>query len=227
MAISKVPTYLRRYTDLPVLLHMLSSKTITLLDPKTWDDRNDAFFMSQYKDQKKLKTLLALCFSQVPETYHHWHVFSKGSAGVCIVFDRVALLTDLHRQEGVLADTVEYLTLNEAKKHTFKIERLPFLKRAGFKPEGEFRVIYNSTTVDLGSSISIPVDLSCIRSVTLSPWLYASLSESTVKAVRAIDGCANLRVSRSTLISNEQWKTFGKNATHHSTSLAHKAAQGR
>jgi hypothetical protein len=212
MTTSKVPTYLRRYTDLPALLHMLSSRTITLLDPKTWDDRNDAFYMSQYKDRKNLKTLLALCFSQVPETYHHWHVFSKGPAGVCIVFDRAALLESFFRQEGVSADTVEYMTLIEAKKYTFEINRLPFLKRAGFKPEGEFRVIYTSAS-DERPSISIPMELSCIRSISLSPWLHASFTESAVRSIRAIDGCAKLKVSRSTLISNEQWKTLGKNAS--------------
>ena len=212
MTTGKSPTYVRRYTDLPALLHLLSSKKITLLDPKTWDDRNDAFFMAQYADQNKLKTLLALCFSQVPETYHHWHVFSKGPAGVCIVFDRAALLAALHRQGGVSAGDVEYLTLNDAKKYSFQIKRLPFLKRAGFKPEGEFRVIYESSTSQ-ASFINIPLENSCIRSVSLSPWLNANLSDSAVKAVRAIDGCARLRVSRSTLISNEQWKAFGKNAT--------------
>ncbi len=211
MASNKGPSYLRRYTDLPALLHMLSSRTITLLDPKTWDDRNDAFFMSQYRDRRNLKTLLALCFSQVPETYHHWHVFSKGPAGVCIVFDRAALLAALQKQDGISADDVDYLTLNEAKKHPFKIERLPFLKRAGFKPEGEFRVIYESSVTEV-ASINIPIDLACIRMISLSPWLHANLSDSTTRAVRAIDDCAKLRVSRSTLISNEQWKTFGKNA---------------
>ena len=211
MTTSKVPNYLRRYTDLPALLHMLSSKTITLLDPKTWDDRNDIFYMSQYKERKNLKTLLALCFSQVPETYHHWHVFSNGPSGVCIVFDRAALLETFIRQEGVSAVPVEYMTLSEAKKCTFEINRLPFLKRVGFKPEGEFRIIYTSAT-DERPSISIPMELSCIRSISLSPWLHASLKASMVKSICAIDGCAKLKVSKSTLISNEQWKTFGKNA---------------
>ena len=212
MTPKKVPNYLRRYTDLPALLNMLSSKTITLLDPKTWDDRNDAFYMSQYKERKNLKTLLALCFSQVPETYHHWHVFSNGPAGVCIVFDRAALLNVLFRYMGVSAETVKYMTINEARKYFFEIDRLPFLKRAGFKPEGEFRIIYTSASDEL-PSISIPMELSCIRSISLSPWLHASLTESEVKSIRAIDGCAKLKVSRSTLISNEQWKKFGKNAS--------------
>ena len=75
MPTTTTPTYLRRYTDLPALLHMLAAKQLTLLDPKTWDDQNDSFFMSQYKERKKLKTVLALCFSQTAKTYHHWRSF--------------------------------------------------------------------------------------------------------------------------------------------------------
>ena len=33
------------------------------------------------------------------------------------------------------------------------------------------------------------------------------------KMKNCIHGCDKLKVSRSTLISNEQWKTFGKNAS--------------
>ena len=51
-------TYLRRYTDLPALLHLLTEQKLTLFDPKTWDDKNDAFYISLYKEKKKLKTVL-------------------------------------------------------------------------------------------------------------------------------------------------------------------------
>jgi hypothetical protein len=211
MTEKRIPTFLRRYTDLPALLHLLSSRQITLLDPKTWDDRNDAFFMSQYIERKALKSILALCFSQVAETYHHWRVFSNGPAGVCIVFDRAALLSAFNRRIGITTKTVEYLTLKEARKHLFELQSLPFLKRSGFKPEGEFRVVFESPIDEL-THLDVPIELSCIRSVSLSPWLHASLSESAIKAIRAIDGCSKLKVSRSTLISNEQWKEFGRNA---------------
>ncbi len=212
MAPVSVPTYLRRYTDLPALLNMLSAKQLTLLDPKTWDDRNDSFFMSLYKDRKNLKTLLALCFSQTAETYHHWRVFSNGPAGVCIVFDRAALLQSVQRTPGVLCRGIEYLTLKDAKARTLKTDELPFVKRYGFKPEKEFRVAFESPVEEL-LSLDIPIEIACIRSVSLSPWMHPSLSKSTVTAIRAIDGCSKLKVSRSTLISNEQWKSLGKNAT--------------
>lgn len=206
------PTYLRRYTNLPALLDMLSTKQITLLDPKTWDDRNDSFFMSLYKERKKLKTLLALCFSQTAETYHHWRVFSNGPAGACIVFDRAALLHSLENVPGVLTGSMEYLTLKDAKARNLKIKELPFVKRYGFKPEKEFRVMYESSAEEL-PSLNIPMQIDCIRSISLSPWMHPSLSRSTAAAIRAIQGCAKLKVSRSTLISNEQWKSLGNSAS--------------
>lgn len=212
MESSRTPTYLRRYTDLPALLHLLASKQITLLDPKTWDDKNDSHFMSIYKEKKKLKSVLALCFSQSPETYHHWRVFSNGTAGVCIVFDRNSLLEDFQREPKVSTRAMTYLTMAKARKRVFQVDELPFIKRYGYKPEKEFRAVYASPTEEL-PSLNMHIRLASIRSISLSPWMHSSLSESTVSAIHAINSCENLKVSRSTLISNEQWKSYGTNAT--------------
>ena len=211
MELSRVPTYLRRYTDLPALLHLLRVKELTLLDPKTWDDKNDSHFMSIYKEKKKLKTVLALCFSQSPETYHHWRVFSNGPSGVCIVFDRASLLEDLKADQGILTGHMKYLSLPKARERTFHVDELPFLKRYGYKPETEFRVMYTSTSKDLGA-LPVSIQIESIRSVSLSPWMHPTLSDSTVKTIREIQGCAKLKVSRSTLISNDQWKRYGAGA---------------
>ena len=211
MATSKTPTYLRRYTDLPALLHLLSSQQITLLDPKTWDDKNDSYFMSVYKEKKKFQTVLALCFSQSAETYHHWRVFSNGPAGVCIVFDRQSLLDDFKKEAGVTTGPVDYLLLTEARRRKFLVNDLPFLKRSGYKPENEYRAIYTSSTKSM-PSLPIGISLSSIRSISLSPWMHTSLAGPTASAIRTINGCAKLRVSRSTLISNEEWKRYATGA---------------
>lgn len=205
-------TYLRRYTDLPALLHLLTERKLTLLDPKTWDDKNDSFFISLYKEKKNLKTVLGLCFSQTSETYHHWRVFSNGPAGVCVVFDRDILLTTLNHVRGITTGSMNYMNLFEAKKMVVGVGDLPFLKRSGFKPEREFRAIFESSTEDL-PVLEIDIPLASIRSVSLSPWMHSSLSASTAATIRSINGCAKLKVSRSTLISNEQWKAIGRAAT--------------
>ncbi|WP_283744783.1 DUF2971 domain-containing protein [Sideroxydans sp. CL21] len=211
MATTKPTSYLRRYTDLPALLYLLHEQKITLLDPKSWDDSNDSHYLSQYKEKKKLKSVLALCFSQTAETYHHWRVFSPGPSGVCIVFNRAPLLASfkLHK---VKTQDVEYLTLVNARKRSFRTNELPFIKRAAFKPESEFRAVFESATEEL-PSINIPIDLSCIRSISLSPWLHKSLAQTTTTAIRAVDGCKKLKVSKSTLIANEEWKSIAAKAT--------------
>jgi hypothetical protein len=40
--------YLRRYTDLTALIYLLHKRKITLLDPASWDDKNDSFYLSKY-----------------------------------------------------------------------------------------------------------------------------------------------------------------------------------
>src|SRR5882762_5821833 len=106
MASETGPIILRRYTSVPSLLALLQDKELTLLSPGLWEDRNDAFYMSQYKTKKQLKTLLALCFSESDETYHHWRVFTRGADGVCIHFKRDELLEALPLGRGLIAGKV-------------------------------------------------------------------------------------------------------------------------
>jgi IS66 Orf2 like protein len=92
---------LRRYTQLPALLYMLTERKLSLLDPGSWDDKNDSYYLDLYREKKKVKTVLALCFAMDAETYQHWTVFPGGSAGVCIQFEKKKLVAALRRRVGV------------------------------------------------------------------------------------------------------------------------------
>ena len=136
----KSAEYLRRYTDLPALLHMLRRKKLTLLSPSSWDDKNDSHFIELYRERKELLTVLALCFTEKGETYHHWRVFSSGSAGVCIKFHREALLDHLSKFKGVRFGPAQYAMIDRLRNQAPFLDDLPFLKRYAFIDEGEFRV---------------------------------------------------------------------------------------
>jgi Protein of unknown function (DUF2971) len=207
------PEILRRYTNLAATIHLLRSRTITLLNPGSWDDRNDAYFMAEYKRRKNLKTLLALCFANCDETYHHWRVFSHGTDGVRIEFDRKKLLKAFADHESITARDVHYKTLKQLDDNSrFQIDDLPFLKRQAFKDESEFRVIYeNAKAVETIKSFEI--DVGAIRRITLSPWIVKSLSTSVIDSLRQIDGCKGLKVYRSTLVDSERWQSLASNAT--------------
>jgi hypothetical protein len=203
--------HLRRYSDLPTLCSLLTNRKITLLDPQSWDDSNDSHFISVYKEKKKLRSVLALCFTQASETYHHWRAFAGNSSGICIEFKRAELLTCLANEgketKGIITREVVYLTLSKIRAKIVKIDDLPFIKRWGFKDEMEFRIIYASPTEEL-SAFDIPISLSCVSKIYLSPWIHNSLDSPVRQMLKSIDGCGHLSVVRSTLIGNEEWKTI-------------------
>lgn len=207
---AKVKT-LRRYTDLTSLVYLLTEKKLTLLDPATWDDSNDSYYLALYRDKNELKTVLALCFTQASETYHHWRVFASGPSGVCVTFKRDALLEAV-TQPGIRKRRVRYYSMATLGSEDSKTRDLPFVKRLPFSHENEYRVVYESKDKHM-SSLDIPIPISAIERVTLSPWVHRGLAVPIRKLLNTIKGCETLSVTRSTLIGNEQWKRFGEKAT--------------
>lgn len=206
----KKPPYIafRRYTNLAAAIHLLQTKCITLLNPATWDDKNDAYFMAEYKRILGLDTVLALCFAETDETYHHWRVFSHGSDGVCIEFDKAMLLKSFENSPSIKQGNVDYKLVKAlAQRSAIDVEKLPFLKRKPYAPECEYRVVY----IDNDKSLEFkdfPINVASIRRITLSPWMSKALAGSVQKALRGIDGCSMIKISRSTLISNDEWKSL-------------------
>jgi hypothetical protein len=216
--------FLRRYTDLPALIYLLRQKKITLLDPESWDDRIDSYFLRLYRDKKCLKTVLALCLAQSNETYHHWRVFAGGSGGVCIRFERERISKAIRKKSGVTEGKVHYRSFNRLAKH-LKAEQLPFLKRAPYRPESEFRFVYQSNTRELKRDIKIP--LSCIDRVTLSPWMPSDLAKKVITTIHQINGCKRLKVVQSNLIFSERWRAAGDGARLTNESLGEAVASNR
>ena len=205
------PAILRRYTSLASLLALLQDKKLTLLSPALWEDRNDAFTMSQYKARKNLKTLLALCFSESDETYHHWRVFTHGADGVCIHFKREDLLKALSTGQNLSAGKVTYRKITDLPRFKPKLEQLPFLKRQPFGDECEFRLIYEDLVQETETK-AFPIPLRVIGRVTLNPWLPRPLASAVKSAIKSIPGCSALKVYQTTLLENETWKKAALNA---------------
>jgi hypothetical protein len=196
----------RRYTNLASALHILRHKCLTLLSPATWDDRNDAFFMAEYKRLKEAKTILAICLAVREETYHHWQVFSRGADGVCLEFDNEKLRSAFSRAEGVRHQMLDYQLITQVNKMSdFDLERLPFMKRWPYGDESEYRAVYIDRNEEL-SAYAVPIGLNAITRITLSPWLAPPLVPIVKETLKSLPGCSGLKVHRSTLIDNDQWK---------------------
>ena len=200
-----------RYTDLPSLIHILKNRQLTLLDPMTWDDKNDSSFVTLYRAKSNLASVLALCFTRAPETYHHWRVFAPTSSGVRVTFNEHLLRNSIAGIPGLQLTEVEYVKLADIRKKKPARSRLPFIKRYPYRPESEVRLLWESEHEEKLSYV-LPIDLQAITKITLSPWLHPVLVESVKSAIKAIDGCSKLTIHRTTLISNDEWLKHGADA---------------
>ena len=201
-------TFLRRYTELPFVVDFLQTKTLTLLRPISWDDKNDAYYINQYAERHHLKAVFVLCLAESAETYHHWSVFSKGAGGVCIQFHKDVLIETAQMVHGLRAESVQYRTINQLKEHSPGLKEWPFLKRVTFTDEREFRLVLGVANADPPEIFRMEMPLTSIDRIVLSPWLPESVVQSVKKVLKAIPGCADLQIYRSSLVDNEHWKHY-------------------
>ena len=201
---------LRRYTSLPILLDILNRKSLTLLDPRFWDDKNDSYFLELYKKHLKLKSVLALCFAEAAESYHHWKIYSGSPSGVCIEFEKDILLNCIDGVKGFRADKVKYKEIDRLKNDDLDIRQLPFIKRYAFKDELEFRLIYESKLENIPSK-DVPIYISGISRIIFNPWVPKSVYDSVKAVIEKIDGCNTITIIQTSLIENNQWKKIGEN----------------
>ena len=207
------PSILRRYTNLAATIHLLRKKKITLLDPATWVDKVDVDYMRQCSKWLG-RPMLALCFCQGQQQYHHWRVYANGIDGVCIVFDKDWLLGNLDaKYEGLLHDHVVYRSYREASKNPPNVLELPFMKRSAYKDEREYRIVRMFDEDEKPAPVrDYDIDLNCIQRILLSPWIPKELYLSVRTVLMSIDGCGGLKVARSLLVDHEAWKRFGEDA---------------
>jgi hypothetical protein len=201
-----------KYTNMPAAIHMLQTKSISLLNPTNWDDKNDVYFMEEYKRIKTAKTLLASCFAEKGQQFQHWSAFSKGQDGLCIEFDRSLLLSTFNGDNRISSGSMHYRSIKKLKSmRTIPANLLPFLKRSVYSAEHEFRVIYLDEHEDVPIKI-YPIEINWIIRITLSPWMPPTFKESIRSAIRGLDGCAKVDIRQSTLNNNAQWKSCTKKA---------------
>jgi hypothetical protein len=128
-----------------------------------------------------------------------------------VEFDRHALLERITEIDGLREGLVDYRTLSDAREFVPTVEELPFLKRWGFEHESEVRLIYASESERI-ESLDIEIALSCINKLTFSPWIHPDVFESVRATLKELPSCKRIRMFRSTLIGNEEWKEIGDSA---------------
>jgi len=201
----------RRYTTLPFLLDILHESRLALLDPASWEDKNDSYYIELYKTKKNLKSVLALCFADSHETYQHWKIYAGNSSGVCIEFNKDHLLNKLVGDHKFKERQVRYEALKDLRDDPPQIDDLPFIKRFAFSDEQEHRIIYEDLDEELKIKY-LPITSRDINRIVINPWVNRSVFESVKTIIKSIKGCKNISVIKSTVVENEKWKQIGTEA---------------
>ncbi len=196
---------LKRYTELPYVLQMLQTGKLTLVNPSSWDDKNDSYYIQKYKEKKSLGSVLALCLTEAPQTYHHWKVFTHGASGACVYFDKERFVAWLEEETDVVGRKVQYKTLQQIENTPPKVDQLPFLKRKAYEHEGEFRLLHRSVVKSVPTR-SFDMPLNVIDHILLNPWLPPVTCTSLEKVIQGLPGCEDIGVGRATITKNDEWQ---------------------
>jgi hypothetical protein len=200
-----------RYSSIAYVLDALARKEMTLLDPKSWADKNDSLYVDLYKQYRGAGAVFASCCTLSTETFHHWYVFGGTHAGAFIEYDRTELescFKSLKAQgHKIRYAKVKYFTLGRVEKDA-TLNSLPFLKRWGFQSEREYRVIVE-TDDESHLAYRIPIPMAAINRVVINPWLPDPVVETLRARIHSISECANLTVDHSRLIDSDRWKAAG------------------
>lgn len=166
--------------------------------------------MEKYKEIKNLKTVLALCFTTKPETFHHWKVFADTSSGICVRFNKDNLLKSINKVSGIESDYVAYELMRNLKAKPPSVDELPFLKRRQYEDEEEFRIIYTNRNKEHKVKY-LAINLNSIERITLSPWIPLPISNTVKEVIRNIDGCDSIQLLKTGMVENKVWKSIANN----------------
>ena len=196
-------TKLNRFTTLPILIDLLEREKLVLIDPTTWDDKNDTSIIEIYKKEKNIRKLFALCFTHENETIHHWKTFADGISGCCIQFNKTKLIEQFQKIDNIRYDLVEYKKIIDINNSNIVRKNIPFIKREPYKFENEYRVIWEGDD-DL-AVFEIHISLDIIDKITFAYQMPEPVFQSVKKMVESRYPNLNSIINKSTIYENKEW----------------------
>jgi len=202
--------FLRRYMELKYVLPLLKSGRIEFLAPNKWDDTNDSHFLEAYRQKKKLKSLLAVCFTSVSERIHHWERFGRkgknGSEAICVEFNKATLLAAFSGNPHIRSGEVKYWRLDDLEKALPSASKWPFVKRLPYCDEHEFRIIYEDAKRGWPLK-ALPISIDSIKNVIVGPYATdARRDEIKAMLVSVTRSIGAIEITKTTVLSNKRWK---------------------
>jgi hypothetical protein len=201
---------LRRYTNLPNLMHYLHTESLRMSDPEKWDDGNDRNFMRAYVRRKKISSCAALCFCENLDKYHFWKIFAGSTSGVCIEFHTSELVKAAGAQD-IRHGIVEYFAMKDIgtvrERATTDENSLPFMKRAAYDHEWEYRFIKDCKN-DSPQPVYMELSLSAVKKIIINPWLEMPVFDEVKNYI--LDSLPDIRIDISQVCEHHDWRKIAE-----------------
>ena len=202
--------FIRHYTDVDALFHILRGGLRFSKPKQTWDDKNDYFTLHKY-EQLTQQHVFVLCFCNNIGNTHHWSYFGQNLPTLCsgcnklikcnIKFNRKKLQTAL-KARGLSLRPVVYCKSSEIKDKLNSIEILPVLKKWEYRVEQELRVVVIQEAADQPANFEV---VNCIESINI---LLSGRSEHyrNIKE-QILDELPTVKVNFSGVRNSPRWKS--------------------
>ncbi|MDD2539720.1 MAG: hypothetical protein PHH28_01595 [Desulfuromonadaceae bacterium] len=140
---AKAGRILSKFMKAEYFQDFLRRKSLALVNPALWPDKNDAKGIELYKEKTNTTLLLATCLTYASETSHHWANYGK-ELGVRVIFNKALLLKAIPADQGYRSGKIEYLKLKDFENddRNLNVHDIPFYKRRAYRDEREFRIIW-------------------------------------------------------------------------------------
>jgi|GEM_PF-3316966 len=169
-------------------------------------------------------SVYAACFTLNSERHHFWiktnehkvnkktTLFAREQDMVAIRFDRDLLIASLERATNIsiLENKVRYVELKtfikNCKLKKYRTKSLPFLKRHGFKHEGEYRIVVLSEHPQ-SKHIEVDFSLDSVCEVKIGPYTSPKSVAKYKDNFRRLlpNSGRNVRVIKTHLEENTDW----------------------
>ena len=202
---------LSRYMSRKYLGDLLKNRRLTLLNPDSWEDRNDSETIKLYAKRMQYKVIYVACFTSTSETNHHWHLYGRDD-GIRVVFNAEMLIQAAEKSGLCTCKAIEYIKIKEFNEKVKNISQLPFIKRRPYRHEREFRIIRPSRRKSTNDVMYLKIPSQSINTIIVSPWTD---DEIVKKIKRDVQGLFKhkINVNRTTLLSNKKWLELAQNVS--------------
>ena len=192
--------------DFTELLYCLQNQVIILGNPMYWEDKNDAFLISQYVEKLDLENLFVSCFTTCGDAYHFWKIYASRPTGICVTYNTSkiieAIKKDIQASEFRF-EKVNYENMHDLSRRESPIEEYPFIKRQAFSAEDEYRLIFSSRTCIPLRTLKIE---DTFIEIILSPTLNDFYLKEYKELISSRISLPSNKIRKSTILESDRWK---------------------